>query len=182
MDVLASSMARYVGAKRISSNLLIYNRNRYELGFYGRLASRQARQHANRLVCYDYDVTWCNLVSSLENCLILPLIPRISSWTIVYDTQYACQDRADDAKLGIKSTALLFGENVQPILIGFATVFVLSLVSAGILNGQTTIYYVVCCGGAAAHLTWQFATWDINDVEDCGRKFKVSGDNLTGEG
>lgn len=121
-------------------------------------------------------------MSSLENRLILPLIPRISSWTIVYDTQYACQDRADDAKLGIKSTALLFGENVRPILIGFATVFVLSLVAAGILNGQSAIYYVVSCGGAAAHLTWQFTTWDVNDVEDCGRKFKVSGDNLTGEG
>ncbi len=35
------------------------------------------------------------------------------AWVIGYDTVYACQDRADDARIGVKSTALLFGDHVR---------------------------------------------------------------------
>ncbi len=38
------------------------------------------------------------------------------SWVIGYDTIYAHQDREDDLLIGIKSTALLFGENTRPML------------------------------------------------------------------
>ena len=38
------------------------------------------------------------------------------SWVIGYDTIYAHQDREDDALIGIKSTALLFGERTKPML------------------------------------------------------------------
>ena len=41
------------------------------------------------------------------------------AWVIGYDTIYAHQDREDDALIGIKSTALLFGENTQPALAVF---------------------------------------------------------------
>src|SRR5262249_13208351 len=38
------------------------------------------------------------------------------AWVIGYDTIYAHQDREDDALIGVKSTALLFGANTQPML------------------------------------------------------------------
>ena len=38
---------------------------------------------------------------------------------IGYDTIYAHQDREDDALIGVKSTALLFGENTRPMLAAF---------------------------------------------------------------
>ena len=38
------------------------------------------------------------------------------AWVIGYDTIYAHQDREDDALIGIKSTALLFGESTRPML------------------------------------------------------------------
>ena len=41
------------------------------------------------------------------------------SWVIGYDTIYAHQDREDDLLIGIKSTALLFGENTRPMLASF---------------------------------------------------------------
>ena len=41
-------------------------------------------------------------------------------WTLVYDTIYAHQDKHDDIVVGIKSTALLFGENTKLWLAGFA--------------------------------------------------------------
>ena len=40
-------------------------------------------------------------------------------WVIGYDTIYAHQDREDDLLIGIKSTALLFGERTRPMLAVF---------------------------------------------------------------
>src|SRR6202011_4432511 len=41
------------------------------------------------------------------------------AWVIAYDTIYAHQDREDDALIGIKSTALLFGARTRPLLSAF---------------------------------------------------------------
>ena len=42
------------------------------------------------------------------------------AWTLVYDTIYAHQDKHDDVKVGIKSTALHFGDDTKKYLSGFA--------------------------------------------------------------
>ena len=47
-------------------------------------------------------------------------------WTVAYDTMYAMVDRDDDLKIGVKSTAILFGENDKRI-IGFMQLLVLGL-------------------------------------------------------
>ena len=47
-------------------------------------------------------------------------------WTIAYDTMYAMVDRNDDIKIGVKSTAILFGDNDKRI-IGFMQLLVLGL-------------------------------------------------------
>lgn len=41
------------------------------------------------------------------------------AWTVAYDTQYAITDREDDLKIGVKSTAILFGRYDIPIIIIF---------------------------------------------------------------
>ena len=97
-----------------------------------------------------------------------------SSWSIVYDTIYACQDREDDVHAGVKSTALLFGSHVRPILVGFALAFGALLLCAGVANGQGPGYFLVSCGGGAAHFVWQFATWTVDVPADGGAKFNVS--------
>jgi len=48
------------------------------------------------------------------------------SWTVAYDTMYAMVDREDDLKIGVKSTAILFGENDKRI-IGFLQLITLGL-------------------------------------------------------
>ncbi|MGR5262079.1 4-hydroxybenzoate octaprenyltransferase [Vibrio astriarenae] len=61
-------------------------------------------------------------------------------WTIAYDTQYAMVDRDDDLKIGIKSTAILFGRR-DKVMIGalqFATLLLLMLL--GYLNQLTSVY------------------------------------------
>ncbi|BBI65283.1 hypothetical protein HSBAA_65890 [Vreelandella sulfidaeris] len=47
-------------------------------------------------------------------------------WTVAYDTQYAMVDRDDDLKIGIKSTAVLFG-NADCLMIGLLQVATLGL-------------------------------------------------------
>ena len=60
----------------------------------------------------------------------------------------------------------------------FALVFLALLALAGWANGQSWGFFAVSCGGAAAHLGWQFARWDPDVPEDGGRKFVSNG--LTG--
>ncbi|NCB90679.1 MAG: 4-hydroxybenzoate octaprenyltransferase, partial [Gammaproteobacteria bacterium] len=62
-------------------------------------------------------------------------------WAVAYDTQYAMVDRDDDLKIGIKSTAILFGQN-DKLIIGILQVGVLMLMAlVGWLNGLGLGYY-----------------------------------------
>ena len=57
------------------------------------------------------------------------------SWVIGYDTIYAHQDRDDDALIGIKSTALLFGPRTKPMLALFYGLAVILIGAAGAAAG-----------------------------------------------
>ncbi|HHA2292902.1 MULTISPECIES: 4-hydroxybenzoate octaprenyltransferase [Enterobacter] len=62
-------------------------------------------------------------------------------WAVAYDTQYAMVDRDDDLKIGIKSTAILFGRH-DKLIIGILQVAVLALmVTMGYLNGLHWAFY-----------------------------------------
>jgi 4-hydroxybenzoate polyprenyltransferase len=52
-------------------------------------------------------------------------------WVVIYDTQYAMSDRADDLKLGIQSTAILFGEMDVVIVAGLQAVLLAGLLLVG---------------------------------------------------
>ncbi|VDM51885.1 unnamed protein product [Angiostrongylus costaricensis] len=92
-------------------------------------------------------------------------------WTLIYDTIYAHQDKADDIMIGVKSTALRFGAATKYWLGGFTSVTVAGLGIAGYLAEQTWPYYLALAG-TAAQLTWQVGTVNIDDTSDCWRKFK----------
>ncbi len=106
----------------------------------------------------------------------LPLYLAGISWTIVYDTIYAHQDKDDDIHIGVKSTALRFGENTKPWLAGFSAVTVASLGVVGSVCQLGWPYYATVAG-VAAHLAHQVATLRMDDREDCQEKF-VSNSNL----
>jgi 4-hydroxybenzoate polyprenyltransferase len=62
-------------------------------------------------------------------------------WAVAYDTQYAMVDRDDDLRIGIKSTAILFGENDR-LIVGILQIVVLALMALiGWLNGLGWSYY-----------------------------------------
>ena len=97
------------------------------------------------------------------------------SWVIGYDTIYAHQDREDDLLIGIKSTALLFGENTRQMLAGFYAGAVALIGFAGLMAGGGLIF-VLGLIAFAAHLAWQVVRLDINDPAHCLKLFKSNRD------
>ena len=97
------------------------------------------------------------------------------SWVIGYDTIYAHQDREDDMMIGIKSTALLFGDNTRPMLAGFYAAAVVLIGIAGLLAGGQLIF-VLGLIAFAAYLAWQVLRLDINDPAHCLKLFKSNRD------
>jgi 4-hydroxybenzoate polyprenyltransferase len=97
------------------------------------------------------------------------------SWVIGYDTIYAHQDREDDLLIGIKSTALLFGENTRPMLAGFYAGAVVLIGIAGLMAGGKLIFSLGLIA-FAAHLAWQIVRLDINDSAHCLKLFKSNRD------
>jgi 4-hydroxybenzoate polyprenyltransferase len=101
----------------------------------------------------------------------LPLYASGVCWTLVYDTIYAHQDKKDDIKIGVKSTALRFGEKTPEFLAAFSTGMISMLALAGYMNDQGPLFYTLSVAGAAAHLGWQLRTVDYSSPTDCWSKF-----------
>jgi 4-hydroxybenzoate polyprenyltransferase len=97
------------------------------------------------------------------------------AWTIGYDTIYAHQDREDDALLGLKSTALKFGRATKAWLAVFYALAWLGITVAGLLAGAE-IVFLLGMAAAGAHLFWQVATLNIDDPENCLRRFRSNRD------
>lgn len=76
-------------------------------------------------------------------------------WAVIYDTFYAMVDREDDKKIGVKSTALLFGEVDLFVIAGLQTLLVIALALIGYRAGLGFWYYlsvVIAAGMMAWHL------------------------------
>jgi len=97
------------------------------------------------------------------------------AWVIGYDTIYAHQDREDDALIGIKSTALLFGERTKPMLTLFYALAVMLIGAAGFLAGAGPVF-AIGLFAFAAHLAWQVIRLDIADPDRCLALFKSDRD------
>ncbi len=117
---------------------------------------------------------WPALLGRLD---LPPLLLYAGSifWVIGYDTIYAHQDRQDDALVGIKSTALLFGTRTKPMLAVFYGLAVLFLALAGRSAGAGTIS-AIGLAAFASHLAWQVMRLDITDSGLCLRLFKSNRD------
>ncbi len=97
------------------------------------------------------------------------------SWVIGYDTIYAHQDRHDDAIIGVKSSARLFGENTKPALtILYAATIV--LISFAVIFSGGGIISLAGIAAFAAHLVWQVMTLDANNPAYCLKLFRANRD------
>jgi 4-hydroxybenzoate polyprenyltransferase len=91
-------------------------------------------------------------------------------WTIGYDTIYALQDVEDDALIGVKSTARLFGSKVRPIIGGFYAAAVVCWLAAGWVAGAGVIFLLLLALPAAL-LVWQVLALRLGDGMDARAKF-----------
>ncbi|WP_439580454.1 4-hydroxybenzoate octaprenyltransferase [Elioraea sp.] len=94
-------------------------------------------------------------------------------WTLGYDTIYAHQDRADDALIGVHSTARLFGERTRPFLGACYVVAVALVALSGALLGMSAWFFAALALPASL-LARQVVTLDIHDVAQCGRLFRAN--------
>ncbi len=104
------------------------------------------------------------------------------SWTLFYDTIYAHQDREDDALIGVKSTARLFGDKTETWLRGFliATVVLMSLAVIYAFSPLADpLKMSIGLAGAWAlgwHMNWQLGRLNIDDTQMCLRLFRSNRD------
>ncbi len=97
------------------------------------------------------------------------------AWVIGYDTIYAHQDAEDDALIGVKSTARLFGPRTRQALVIF---YGLAVVLIGAAFRLADAHWPAWLGLAifAAHLAWQISRLRIDDPVLCLRVFKSNRD------
>lgn len=95
------------------------------------------------------------------------------AWTMGYDTIYAHQDKDDDALIGVRSTALLFGANTRPWLVGFYALMLGLLLATGMLAGLGPLFVVGLVPVAWA-LFRQVRGLDIDDPDACLAAFRAN--------
>ena len=100
------------------------------------------------------------------------------AWTLFYDTIYAYQDADDDALIGVKSTARLFGDNAYPWLRGFAILCILLMMQGVLLalleNASALKLVLALCGiwGFGGHLIWQLTKLKTENPDSCLNIFR----------
>jgi 4-hydroxybenzoate polyprenyltransferase len=96
-------------------------------------------------------------------------------WVIGYDTIYAHQDREDDAVVGVRSTARLFGFETKTALRILYTASVVLITMSAILSGGGLIALAGILA-FAFHLSWQVRKVDVNDPPLCLALFRSNRD------
>ncbi|GFY65467.1 4-hydroxybenzoate polyprenyltransferase, mitochondrial [Trichonephila inaurata madagascariensis] len=92
-------------------------------------------------------------------------------WTLSYDTIYAHQDKKDDEKLGMKSTALYFGDTTKSWLKRFYLISLMTWLYAGILSSLNNIFYIALLAvGFIFHR--QYKSFNPDDPSQCMSIFK----------
>ena len=113
---------------------------------------------------------WANEFGDIDGPAVLLYIGAIL-WTIGYDTIYAHQDKEDDAIVGVRSTARLFGDNTRSWLVGLYGGALMCFASAFAV-AQAPVVALAGLIAAAAHMGRQILTLDIDDPDQCLKLFK----------
>ncbi len=117
---------------------------------------------------------WAAIFGRLDWAPVLLYVGAIL-WTIGYDTIYAHQDKKEDALVGVRSTARLFGKNTRPWLAVFSAAATVLFAAAFLAAGVGWPAYLGLALGAA-HLAWQVSALDIADPQNCLRLFRSNRD------
>jgi 4-hydroxybenzoate polyprenyltransferase len=115
-------------------------------------------------------VGWTAVTGTLGRPAVLLYLGGVF-WTIGYDTIYAHQDKQDDVRIGVKSSALALGGRTRPWLFIFYAVAVLLWALAGRAVGLSGWFWAGLAA-AALQLAWQAARVNVDQPADCLAKFR----------
>jgi 4-hydroxybenzoate polyprenyltransferase len=96
-------------------------------------------------------------------------------WTLGYDTIYALQDVDDDALIGVKSTARLFGTRAPRFIAYFYALTWLLIAASGLAAGMSWIFPAALLG-AGLHFIWQLWVLTPSDSANCIKVFRANRD------
>lgn len=91
-------------------------------------------------------------------------------WALVYDTMYAMVDIEDDLKIGVKSTAILFGKRVREITAGLQIIILGLLITVGQMQQLAWPYYIGLLGAAGLSVYQQKLIFHFHKP-DCFKAF-----------
>jgi 4-hydroxybenzoate polyprenyltransferase len=115
---------------------------------------------------------WAAAFGTLSLSAIIMYVAAIA-WTVGYDSIYAHQDREDDALIGVRSTARLFGENTANWLIGlYGVTLALLAISFALAHAGLVAYLGLVAAGIA--FVWQIKVLDIDDTVQCLKLFRFN--------
>ena len=114
---------------------------------------------------------WAAVHESCDWSVVLPLYSAGVSWTMIYDTWYAHQDKEDDKKLGLKSTAIAWGNNTKKIASMYSVAMVSGLGISGYAAGLG-IQYLSTLDSLPRPHSWQIYSADLNDRINLNNKFR----------
>ncbi|NIZ14983.1 4-hydroxybenzoate octaprenyltransferase [Phaeobacter sp. HF9A] len=104
------------------------------------------------------------------------------AWTLFYDTIYAHQDTEDDALIGVKSTARLFGENsptwLRRFIVATVSLMALAIIAAVQPVGSILALVLALCAPWAMgwHMTWQLRAFDADNNDRLLALFRLNRD------
>lgn len=119
-------------------------------------------------------VGWSAVTGSLDWAPVALYLGSVL-WTIGYDTIYAHQDAEDDLMLGLKSTALRFGDNTPTWVGGFYSGALVLWTIAAFLAGAHLIFFLALAL-VGLQLAWQVSTLDTRDAQNCLWRFRSNRD------
>jgi 4-hydroxybenzoate polyprenyltransferase len=121
---------------------------------------------------YGALVGWSSQTGGFSVAILLVYFGTIM-WVIGYDTIYALQDIEDDALIGVKSTARLFGNKTRPIVAGFYAGAYLLWLAGATMAGAGLVFFVLSLV-AGGLLAWQVWTLDGTMPENPAARFKLN--------
>ena len=123
---------------------------------------------------------WLADKGTIDWNIILPLYIGCATWTLGYDTIYAYQDKKDDKRIGLNSSALTIGDEKAKLFLGTTYLYSVSCVAgagfkyAELYGGLNPWIFSMGVGSMAVNLAYQVAFVNIDYPENAAWMFKVN--------
>lgn len=118
---------------------------------------------------------WVAVTGDLNDVLqAMPLFAATLSWVIYFDTIYATQDRADDEKIGVRSLAVLLGNQARPFLVFLGVLQVGFFAMTAFKANMSMMFWVFGLGVWTLNLPWHVLSLDAKNPKSGGKVFKAN--------